>query len=158
MRIERVDASAWRQDPTEEVRRVREELRDGDESWARWLAELERGEAVVASMRVAVHLRLPDGTLRTVEAENHDLWLEVETHAPSLEAQVQDLSSKDAAVLADRLCELGAAITADDLSRMYVHVELAEDLRGLLRPPAGAAEMDLPLVRLGVGTETGADA
>jgi hypothetical protein len=158
MRVERLEARACWQDPTQEVRRVREALRNGDESWGRWLDELQRGEAVIASLRVSAHVRHPDGSRDIAQAENHDLWLEVRTHPPMVEAQVHEVANKDCAVLAQRLQALGVTVTADDVVEMYMHVELSDDLLEMLQPHDESAGIESSTVRTGIGTETGADA
>jgi hypothetical protein len=159
MVIERIVARAWLQDPEEEVDRVRGEVLRGDESWGRWLDELERGDAVVAGMQVEVHVRLSDGSSRTAQAENHHLWLEVATHPPMLEAQIQEIAGKDFEALAERLREFGdgdgAGVTAYALSNMYVHVELSSELRTANRRSDPAEQAIAPTAREGLGTETG---
>lgn len=157
MVIERVVVRAWLQDPGDEVSRVRREVRRGDESWERWLGELERGEAVLATMRVTVLARLADGTSCSVEAENHHLWLEVDTHPPLVEAQIQEVSGKDCLALAQQLQERGLEITADELSEMYAHVELDDSLLRALDRHDGARDAS-PELRPGTGTETGPEA
>jgi hypothetical protein len=138
MVVRRLEARAWLEDPSDEVRRVRRELRDGDDSWSRWLQELARGEAVIASLQVAAHVTLPDGSARTATAESHALWLEVRTHPPLVEAQIYEILSIDCAGLAERLREMSPGISIDEVCQMYVHIELEHDLLEALQAPAAA--------------------
>jgi hypothetical protein len=155
MVVERLEARAWVRDPGEELERIRDQLSSGDDSWARWLQELENGTAVVAAMRVTVHVRPSDGTPRTAQAENHHLWLEVGTHPALLEAQIEEVAGKDYAALAERLREFGERVTADDLADMYVHVELGDDLLAAARSATEEERARRPQARPGLGTETG---
>lgn len=158
MVVERLVARVWVQDPGEEVARIRRELDGGDDTWRRWLEELERGDAVVASMHVTAYARLSDGTRCRADAENHHLWLELGAHPPLLEAQVQEVVGKDCGPLAQRLREFGELITADALSDMYVHVELGDDIVAAMPAPGRHEPAHRPEAREAPGTERGRDA
>lgn len=134
MIIRNVVARASLADPGTEVERAREAARAGDQDWALWVKELDRGEATLIDMRVTVTFELADGDVREVAAEDHQVWVHRAQHPPVLAGMVAELASKDYDLLVERSRELGVLLSVNQLGEMYVTVELADDLLGALRP------------------------
>ena len=130
--IERISALASAEDaPGTAVAFAREAAAGGDESWREWLEQLERGEALTARIRLTVELR--DGARRhQVVGQELGAWLELGAHPPSLERQVADVAALGYWAVSQALRERGVEIDADELSAMFVHVELSEELRKLV--------------------------
>jgi hypothetical protein len=136
MIIREVAARAWLADPGYELDRARQRAGAGDPDWRLWVAEFDRGEAALMDMRVGVTVEFDDGSIEIVEVENHSIWFELLVQPPVLGAVIAEISSKDFEVLARRITERGGSITVSELEDMHVAVEIADDLRAALRPPA----------------------
>lgn len=108
----------------------------GDESWAQWLAEHARGEALLLSLRVTADYTRPDDHGQ-VALMNAGVWVENDPHPPAVEEQVRELVFKDVALLSAQLAEHGVKVTEEALARMYVRVELAPDVRAALGSGGG---------------------
>jgi hypothetical protein len=136
--IERLLVRAALDDPTAALERAHAEASSGDESWQQWLAEYERGEALI--LRLHVTLEVSDSERRTIEMSNNGVFIEVDVHPPKVERQIADVISNDFSAFALKLSKLGHDLAADDLCELHVHVELGEDLRqALADPPAARA-------------------
>jgi hypothetical protein len=133
LRVQRLQARARLDDPAPALARAAAEAESGDESWAEWIAEYERGEAVI--IRLDVSLEVSDGAEERIEVENRGVWIEKDHHPAKIEQQVAELASKDYATLVGRLSERGHELDRRELGEMYVHVELADDLRAALSDP-----------------------
>lgn len=131
--VQRLRARATLDDPVPVLERLAAAVADGDESWGRWLEEYQRGDALI--VRVAVALDLDDG--QVVEAANRGVLIENDAQPPKVEQQVAELVGKDFAALAKELSARGHEIGEGELHAMYVHVELADDVRRSLSRPAG---------------------
>ncbi len=129
-KLERLIAYATLDDPEEGVGQAREAASRGDGSWAEWLEQLERGNAVIARLAVRAEIAHEDGRLETVDIGNRGVWLETVAHAPTLEADVAEIANKDAEALASELRARGVETSPEGVGRSYFHVELGEDLRG----------------------------
>ncbi len=125
--VERIAVRATLDDPHAELERARRAAEGGDGSWRQWLDEYEREEALIARLELCVELA---GTRSdTVEIVNRGVWLERRADPPLVEAQVAEVVGKDFGALEDALCDRGFEVRQQALHAMYVHVELAEDLR-----------------------------
>jgi hypothetical protein len=130
MRVQRLEARARLDDPESALARAAAEAATGDECWEEWIAEYERGEALIVRMDVALEADC-DGH-DVIELVNRGVWIETNVHAPNVEQQVAELATKDCVVLARDLAARGLALDQNELADMYVHVELANDVRQAL--------------------------
>jgi hypothetical protein len=129
--IERLLVTVALDDPAEALRRAREAADAGDESWAQWINDYDRGEALV--VRLDVTVEADDGQRRTIEVANRGVFIEADAHAPKVERQVSDIVSKDFEVLTRELSKLDRRFDEWDLDEMYFHVELGRDVVATLR-------------------------
>lgn len=154
--IRSVTAQAWLAEPGSELEGARERAAAGDDDWALWVAEFDRGEAILIDMRVSVTVELDDTSRETISVENHQVWMHLAKHPPVVAALVADVSGKDFDVLAGRIRELGGQISVHELAQMHVAVDLGENLLDALPPiDVHSARRSAPAVRPGVETEHG---
>jgi hypothetical protein len=106
----------------------------GDESWEQWVAEYQRGDALIVRMELT--LEVSDGEVLT--ASRDGFFVENHVHAPKVEQQIAELASGDLATLAAEFAERGHKLDLDELGSMYVHVELAPELRRRVQDRAAA--------------------
>jgi hypothetical protein len=147
-RIERLAVYATVDDSGDVLDRARSDAAAGDSSWEEWLAEHERGDALLLRLRVTAEFREDDGPGR-VEVLNQDVWVENDEHPPKVEEQVREVAYKDVPALRSALRERGLDVTEEDLQAMMIHVELAESVLGELR--ARSAPSRFPASRPDVG-------
>jgi hypothetical protein len=137
--VRRIVARAWLAAPGSEVDQARARAQEGDPDWARWVQELDRGEATLVDLRVTVEIELRDGTEHAIAVENHQIWVHLAHQPPIMAALVAELSNKDFNEIAARIRALGDEVDAGELHEMYVTVELADDLLDALRPAPARA-------------------
>ncbi len=136
-KLERLVAYATLDDPEGELARARDAAGRGDESWAEWLEQLERGDAVIARLAVRAEIAHGDGRPETVDIGNRGIWLEKVAHVPMLEAEIAAIANQDAEALVTELEARGLPAEPAELARTYFHVELGADLReAAIRPHA----------------------
>jgi hypothetical protein len=99
----------------------------GDESWEQWVAEYQRGDALI--VRLELTLEVCDGAGEVLTASRDGFFVENHVHAPKVEQQIAELASGDLAALAAEFAERAHDIDLHELGAMYVHVELAPELR-----------------------------
>jgi hypothetical protein len=131
LQVERLRVRVTLDDPASAVTQARDEAGRGDESWQRWVAEYERGEALIVALEVA--LEVFDGRPTVIDVANRGVFIESSSDLPKVEQQVAELVSKDFPLLARELATRGHRVDPRELDEMYVHVELDHDLRGALR-------------------------
>lgn len=149
-----IDARACLADPGSEVNRAREQAESGDLDWREWVQEFDRGQATLIDMRVTAEIELDDRSVERIVVSNHQIWMHLAQHPPIVASLVADIATKDLDELTVRIRDLGEPITVSELERMYVTVELAENLRDALCPTAAdGAEGALGGARLGLETE-----
>jgi len=152
--FQRVEVTASLDDPGPALARARREAEAGDTSWAQWVDEYERGEALI--LRLDLRLHVSDGQPHVIEVSNQGVFVERSIHVPQVEQQIAEMTSKDYAEVAARLRRHGHRIDTFDLGEMYVHVELAPALRARLREasaqrpapagrPAGETALSRPI-------------
>lgn len=129
--IERLAVTASLDDPTAALQRACGAADAGDESWAQWVSEYDRGDALIVRLDVTVDG--DDGDRRRIEVANLGVFVEADSHPPKVERQIYDIVSKDFEVIARELSKLGADLDEWDLCEMYVHVDLADDLMAALK-------------------------
>lgn len=99
----------------------------GDESWEQWVAEYQRGDALIVRMELTLEVSDRGGEVLT--ASRDGFFVENHVHAPKLEQQIAELASDDLAELAAEFAKRGHELDLQELGAMYVHVELAPELR-----------------------------
>ena len=108
----------------------------GDESWEQWVTEYQRGDALIVRMELT--LEISDGPGEVLTASRDGFFVENHIHAPKVEQHIAELASGDLAALAAEFAERGHALDLHELGRMYVHVELAPELRRRVQDRAAA--------------------
>ena len=108
----------------------------GDESWEQWVAEYQRGDALIVRMELT--LEVSDTTGEVLTASRDGFFVENHGHAPKVEQQIAELASDDLAALAAEFAERGHDLDLHELGAMYVHVELAPELRRRVQDRAAA--------------------
>jgi hypothetical protein len=131
--VERLSARAVLDDSPTALTHARALADAGDESWEQWVAEYQRGDALI--VRLELTLEFADGTDQALTAAKDGFFVENHTHIPKLEQQIAELASGDLAVLAEEATERGHIVDVRELATMYVHVELDPELRRRLRHP-----------------------
>jgi hypothetical protein len=109
----------------------------GDESWEQWVAEYRRGDALIVRMELT--LEISDGGGEVLTASQDGFFVENHVHAPKVEQQIAELASGDLAALAAEFAERGHDVDLHELATMYVHVELAPELRRRVQDRAAAS-------------------
>jgi hypothetical protein len=108
----------------------------GDESWEQWVAEYQRGDALI--VRLELTLEVFDGTGEVLTTSRDGFFVENHVHAPKVEQQIAELASGDLTTLAAEFAERGHDLDVHELATMYVHVELAPELRRRVEERAAA--------------------
>lgn len=108
----------------------------GDESWEQWVTEYQRGDALI--VRLELTLEITDEAGEVLTASRDGFFVENHVHAPKLEQQIAELASDDLAALAAEFAERGHELDLHELGTMYVHVELAPELRRRVQDRAAA--------------------
>ncbi len=109
----------------------------GDESWEQWVAEYQRGDALI--VRLELTLEISNGPSEVLTASRDGFFVENHVHAPKVEQQIAELASGDLTTLAAEFAQRGHELDLHDLGTMYVHVELAPELRQRVQDRAGAS-------------------
>jgi hypothetical protein len=122
VRVQRLSARASLDDSPTALAHARAQAEAGDESWEQWVAEYQRGEALI--LRLDLTLEVVDGTGEVLTASRDGFFVENHVHAPKVEQQIAELASGDLGVLAAQLAERGQELDLRELGTMYVHVEL----------------------------------
>jgi hypothetical protein len=129
--VQRLSALAVLDDSAAALAHAKELADAGDESWEQWVAEYQRGDALI--VRLELKLEFADSTHDVLTTAKNGFFVENHVHVPKLEQQIAELASDDIAVLAEELAQRGDAFDVQELGRMYVHVELDPELRERLR-------------------------
>jgi hypothetical protein len=133
--VQRLSARAVLDDSPAVLAHAKELAAAGDESWEQWVAEYQRGDALIVRMELT--LEVSDGEVLT--ASRDGFFVENHVHAPKVEQQIAELASGDLATLAAEFAERGHKLDLDELGSMYVHVELAPELRRRVHDRAAAS-------------------
>jgi hypothetical protein len=80
-------------------------------------------------VRLELTLEISDGAGEVLTASRDGFFVENHAHAPKLEQQIAELASDDLAALAEEFAGRGRDLDLHELGTMYVHVELAPELR-----------------------------
>jgi hypothetical protein len=131
VRVQRLSARAVLDDSPPALSHAKALADAGDESWEQWVAEYQRGDALI--VRLELRLEFADGTDEVLTLTKHGFFVENHTHVPKLERQIAELASGDLATLAGELAERGHSVDVQELGTMYVHVELDPELRRRVR-------------------------
>jgi hypothetical protein len=138
--VRRLGAWVRLDDPEPTLARAEQEAAAGDESWQAWALEYRRGEALIVRVEVTLEASVdsPDGPEELVRMANPGVFIEKDIHPAKVEQQIGELVSKDFPSLVRELASRGHDVDESALGEMYVHVELAKDVRNALKD-AGAA-------------------
>jgi hypothetical protein len=129
--VQRLSARAVLDDSPSALARAEARAAQGDESWEQWVAEYQRGEALI--LRLELALELGDGTGDVITASKDGFFVENDAHAPKVEQQIAELAVGDLTSRAAELRQRGHHLDLHDLGRMYVHVELDPEVRRRVR-------------------------
>lgn len=135
--VRRLSARASLDDSPTALAHATAQADSGDESWEQWVAEYQRGEALV--LRLELTLELGDATGEVITASRDGFFVENNAHAPKVEQQIAELASGDLTALAAELTQRGHDLDARELGAMYVHVELDPDVRLRVQARGAAA-------------------
>ena len=124
--VQRLSARASLDDSPAALAHARAQAEAGDESWEQWVAEYQRGEALIVRLELRLEV---DGTGEVLTASKDGFFIENHAHAPKVEQQIAELASGDLDVLAAQLAQRGQEIDPRELGTMYVHVELDPEVR-----------------------------
>lgn len=126
-RIERLEVRASLDDPRPALDQARARAAAGDASWAQWVADHERGEALIVRLEVSVVAM--DHAREVIETGDRGVFVENDVHPARLEQQIAELVREDVPAITAWLNERGQDIDLVELAEMYVHVELDAELR-----------------------------
>jgi hypothetical protein len=135
--IQRLSVRAALDDSPAALAHAEAQAAAGDESWEQWVAEYNRGEALL--VRLDLTLEVSDGTGEVLTASRDGFFVENHVHAPKLEQQIAELASDDLAALAAEFVQRGHDLAVVELGTMYVHVELDPEVRRRIADRGGAA-------------------
>jgi hypothetical protein len=125
--VQRLSACARLDESAPPLAQARAEAAAGDESWAQWVAEYQRGTALI--LRLDLSVAYLDGEPGEIRSSIGGLFVESDIHPPKVEQQIAELASGVLMELVGALAARGAQIDAYELGEMYVHVELEQDVR-----------------------------
>jgi hypothetical protein len=103
--VQRLLAHARLDDSPTAPAHAKAEAASGDESWARWVEEFQRGDALI--LRLELTLEITDAVVR---GSADGLFVENDIHAAKIERQIAELASGDFAALAGKLAESERAL------------------------------------------------
>ena len=135
--MQRLSARAILDDSPAALAHARREAAAGDESWEQWVAEYDRGDALI--LRLELTLEFGNGTDEVVTASRDGFFVENHPHAPKVEQQIAELAFGDLTALAAELAQGRHDLDAHELSGMYVHVELDPEVRRRVNNRGAAA-------------------
>ena len=115
------------------LREAQRRSRDGDESWAAWVARLRDGKALVVRLRTRVEYHTIAGP-DSVDVVNDGIWIDHDVHVPKIEEQIREIAYKDTRPLHDALRRRDIDVPEAELEEMFFHVELSPDLAAMLLP------------------------
>lgn len=156
LHVERLAARVALDDPAGPLARAERAAAAGDESWNQWVDEHRRGKALIVCLEVTLEALDRSGERIALRITNRGVFLEKDPQPPNVEQQVEELASKDFPSLARELARRGHQIDDHFLSQMYVHVELADDVRDSLEEAGGqTSRVGLPGFDAGVAEPEG---
>ena len=135
--VQRLSVRALLDESPAVLARAEAEAAAGDESWEQWVAEYRRGDALIVRLELTVEVAGDPG--ETLTASRGGFFVENHVHAPRLEQQIAELASDDLEALAGELSQRGHDLDLRGLGTMYVHVELAPELRRRVEDRAAAS-------------------
>lgn len=125
--VQRLSARARLDSSPGALAHARAQADAGDESWGQWLAEYQRGDALIVCLELSLELGDDSGEVITLSQDG--FFVETHVHAPRVEQQIAELVSGDLAALADAAVQRGHTLERHELAGMYVHVELDPNVR-----------------------------
>jgi hypothetical protein len=127
LRFLRLKARVMLDDPGPTLAEAQAAATAGDESWERWVHEYRRGEALI--VRLELSLEFSARERHVLGVANPGVFIEKHPDPPRVEQQIAEVVSKDFPLIARDLNARGHQVEEAELSEMYVHVELEEDVR-----------------------------
>jgi len=124
--VQRLSARARLDDSVAALSHARALAKSGDESWAQWVEEYGRGEALI--LRLELTLELAGDGDEVLTTSRDGFFVESHVHAPKVEQQIAEVASGDLATLAGQLVRRERDLDLDGIGAMYVHVELGPDV------------------------------
>lgn len=107
----------------------------GDESWERWVVEHRRGEALVVRLELQLDFHAEERDVLRIA--NPGVFIEKHPDPPKVEQQIAEIVGKDFYYLEREFNARGHQVDQAELSEMYVHVELEEDVQKALTEVEG---------------------
>jgi len=135
--VQRLSARAVLDDSPTALAHAKAEAAAGDESWQQWVAEHERGDALI--LRLELTLELGNVAGEVITASRDGFFVENHSHAPKVEQQIAELAFGDLTALAAELAQSRQDLDPHELSGMYVHVELDPEVRRRVNDRGAAA-------------------
>jgi hypothetical protein len=135
VRVQRLSARVALDDSAAALADAKAQAAAGDDSWQEWVAEYERGDALI--LRLELTLELGAGADDVITASSDGFFVENHAHAPRVEQQIAELATGDMSALAAELARRGHDVDLLELGEMYVHVELDPEVQRLVRGHAG---------------------
>jgi hypothetical protein len=129
--VQRLSVRALLDDSPDALAHAEAQAAAGDESWEQWVAEYQRGDALIVRLELTLEVSGDSG--ETLTASRDGFFVENDVHAPKLEQQIAELASGDLSALAAELAARDDELDVGELSTMYVHVELDPEVRRRLR-------------------------
>ena len=125
--MQRLSAYARLDESEAPLSQAKAQAAEGDESWEQWVAEYQRGEALI--LRLDLTMEVNDGADQVISTTRDGFFVENHVDAPRVERQIAELASGDFAALSADLASRGHEVRADELGELYVHVELDDNVR-----------------------------
>jgi hypothetical protein len=120
--VQRLSAHARLDDSPEALAHAKTEASAGDESWEQWVAEYERGDALI--VRLELTIEITGDEPERLQSHTGGFFVENTANPPKLEQQIAEVASGDLQSLGQELARHGHHVEAKELDQMYVHVEL----------------------------------
>ena len=124
--VQRLSARARLDQSPESLAHARAEAAAGDESWEQWLAEYERGQALIVALELSMEFTQNERAPLTGSIGG--CFVEVDSHRPQVEQQVAELAAGEFVAMGGNLAAGDLPIEVDELGLMYVHVDLDHEI------------------------------
>ena len=103
--VQRLSAYAWMDESAAALAQAKAQADEGDESWEQWVAEYQRGEALI--LRLDLTIQVNDGADHVISSSREGFFVENHADAPRVERQVAELAAGDFAALSADLARRG---------------------------------------------------
>ena len=131
MQVQRLTAYARLDETSPILAFARSEAELGDESWAQWVSEFDRREAVI--VRLDLTIEISEGAPGELRGSTRGFFVERTISAPTLEQQIAEVARDELVAMARGNADWpDHQIDPAELETGYIDVELDDDLRGWL--------------------------